>query len=153
MSGVTIRLAIRWSIDYFVIMSEADKHYKVKIVEAKLCVRKMILNNDDLLAIEKPLLTSPAFYLYLGTFIKHFWLLLIFKAENKETYLSGNESEDWLCVWTKRKLFSVTIDRIHFISRNSVWNRFISIKMECHSQIVQYQQMMISVFTSIQYQT
>ena len=39
MSGVTLRIAFRRSIDDFVIMSDdAAKHYKVKNVEAKICV-------------------------------------------------------------------------------------------------------------------
>ena len=71
-------------------MSEdAAKYYKVKIVEEKVYVRKMTLNNDDLSAIEKALLTSPAFYPYLGTLTKHFWLILIFTAENKKTHGQG----------------------------------------------------------------
>ena len=36
MSGVTLRIALRRSIDDFVIISDAAaKHYKVKVVEAK----------------------------------------------------------------------------------------------------------------------
>ena len=39
MSGVTLRIAFRRSIDDFVIMlDDAAKHYKVKNVEAKICV-------------------------------------------------------------------------------------------------------------------
>ena len=39
MSGVTLRIAFRRSIDDFVIMSDdAAKHYKVKNLEAKICV-------------------------------------------------------------------------------------------------------------------
>ena len=55
MSGVTLRIAFRRSIDDFVIMSDdAAKHYKVKIVEANLYVRKMTLNDDFVSDIEKP---------------------------------------------------------------------------------------------------
>ena len=65
LSGVTLRIAFRRSIDDFVIMSDdAAKHYKVKIVEANLYVRKMTLNDDVVSAIEKTLLTSPASYPY-----------------------------------------------------------------------------------------
>ena len=95
MSGVTPRIAFRRSIDDFVIMSDdAAKHYKVKIVEANLYLRKMILNDDVVSAIEKTLLTSPASYPYLETHRKHFWLLLVYTVGNKKTYLPGNQSED-----------------------------------------------------------
>ena len=73
MSCVTLRIAFRRSIDDFVIMSDdAAKHYKVKIVEANLYVRKMTLNDDVVSAIEKTLLTSPASYPYLETLTKTF---------------------------------------------------------------------------------
>ena len=73
LSGVTLRIAFRRSIDDFVIMSDdAAKHYKVKIVEANLYVRKMTLNDDVVSAIEKTLLKSPASYLYLETLTKTF---------------------------------------------------------------------------------
>ena len=51
---------------------DAAKHYKVKIVEANLNVRKMTLNEDVVSAIEKTLLTSPASYPYLETLTKTF---------------------------------------------------------------------------------
>ena len=82
-SCVTLRFAFRRSIDDFVILSDnAARHYKVKIVEANLYVRKMTLNDDVVSAIEKTLLTSPASYPYLKTLKKHFWLLLVFTTED-----------------------------------------------------------------------
>ena len=73
MSGVTLQIAYRRSIDDFVIMSDdAAKHYKVKIVEANLYVRKMTLNDDVVSDIEKTLLSSPASYPYLETLTKTF---------------------------------------------------------------------------------
>ena len=73
LSGVTLRIAFRRSIDDFFIMSDdAAKHYKVTIFEANLYVRKMILNDDVVSAIEKTLLTSPASYPYLETLTKTF---------------------------------------------------------------------------------
>ena len=73
MSGVTLRIAFRRSIGDFVFMSDdAAKHYKVKIVEANLYVRKMTLNDDVVSAIEKTLLSSPASYPYLETLTKTF---------------------------------------------------------------------------------
>ena len=71
MSGVTLQIAFRRSIDDFVIMSDdAAKHYKVKIVEANLYVRKTTLNDDVVSAIEKTLLSSPASYPFLETLTK-----------------------------------------------------------------------------------
>ena len=49
---------------------DAAKHYKVKIIEANLYVRKMTLNDDALSAIEKTLLNSPASYPYFETLTK-----------------------------------------------------------------------------------
>ena len=73
LSGVTLRIAFRLSIDDFVIMSDgAAKHYKVKIVEANLYVHKMTLNNSVVSAIEKTLLISKASYPYLEILTKTF---------------------------------------------------------------------------------
>ena len=93
MSGVTLWIAFGRSIDDFVILShDAAKHYKVKIVEAKLYVRKMTLNDDVGSAIEKTLLTSPSSNPYLEALTKTFWLLLVFTVGNKKTYLPGKQS-------------------------------------------------------------
>ena len=73
LSGVTLRIAFRRSIDDFVIMSDDPaKHYKVEILEANLYVRKMTLNDDVMSAIEKTLLSSPASYPYFETIKKTF---------------------------------------------------------------------------------
>ena len=73
MSGVPLRIAFQRSIDDFVFMSDdAAKHYKEKIVEANLNVRKMTLNDDVVSATEKTLLTSPASYPYFETLTKTF---------------------------------------------------------------------------------
>ena len=73
LSGVTLRIAFRRSIDDFVIMSDDPaKHYKVEILEANLYVRKMTLNDDVMSAIEKTLLSSPASYPYFETITKTF---------------------------------------------------------------------------------
>ena len=70
MSGVTLRISFRRSIDDFTISDDAGKSYKVKIIEANLNVRKMTLNDDVVSAIEKTLLSSPASYPYLETITK-----------------------------------------------------------------------------------
>ena len=59
LSGVTLRIAFRRSSDDFVIVSDdAAKHYKMKIVEANLYVRKMTLNDEVVSAIKKPCLLA-----------------------------------------------------------------------------------------------
>ena len=86
--GVTLQIAFRRSIDDFVIMTDdAAKHYKMKIFEANLYMRKITLNDEVVSSIEKTLLTSPASYHYLEYLAKTFWLLLVFTIENKKTFL------------------------------------------------------------------
>ena len=71
MSSVTLRIASRKSIDDFFFMSDdAAKHYKVKIVETNLYVRKITLNIDVVSAKEKTLLSSLASYQYLENLTK-----------------------------------------------------------------------------------
>ena len=73
LSGVTLRIPFRRSIDNFSLISDdAAKSYKIKITEANLYVRKMTLNDDVVSAIEKTLLSSPASYPYLETITKTF---------------------------------------------------------------------------------
>ncbi|XP_075253281.1 uncharacterized protein F54H12.2-like [Convolutriloba macropyga] len=64
-SGVTLRISFRRSQDDFAIVSEdGAKHYKIKIDEANLFVRKMTVSDIVLGAIEKTLLKTPAMYRY-----------------------------------------------------------------------------------------
>ena len=73
LSGVTLRISFRRSIDDFDIISDdARKSYKVRIIEANLYLRKMTLNDDVVSAIEKTLLSSPASYPYFETITKTF---------------------------------------------------------------------------------
>ena len=97
MSGVTLRIAFRRSIDDFVIVSDdAAKHYKVKIVEAYLYVRKMTLIDDVVSVIEKTLLTSPASYSYLETLTTIFLASTALHSRKQEDIFVKNQSEDWL---------------------------------------------------------
>ena len=89
LSGVTLRISFRRSIDNFVVISDdAGKSYKVKIIEANLYVRKMTLNDDVVFAIEKTLLTSPASYLYLETITKTFLASTGFQSWKQEDVFS-----------------------------------------------------------------
>ena len=64
-SGVTLRISMRRSQDDFAVISEdAAEHYKVKIDEANLFIRKMTVSDNVVGAIEKTLLKTPAIYRY-----------------------------------------------------------------------------------------
>ena len=58
--------------DFAIISDDAAKHCKIKIVEAKLYVRKMTFIHDVVSAIAKTLLLSSASYPYLETLSKTF---------------------------------------------------------------------------------
>ena len=64
LSGVTLRFSFRRSTNDFVVTSESNKHYKVRIIEANLYVRKMTEADHVLTAIEKTLLKTSAVYRY-----------------------------------------------------------------------------------------
>ena len=64
LSGVTLRISFRRSTNDFAVISESNKHYKVKIIEANHYVRKMTRADQVLTAIEKTLLKTPAVYHY-----------------------------------------------------------------------------------------
>ena len=62
-SEVSLRISMRRSQDDFAVISEdAAKHYKVKIDEANLFIRKMTVSDNVGGAIEKTLLKTPAIY-------------------------------------------------------------------------------------------
>ena len=59
MTGVTVRLSYRHSHEELLIISEdSDKHYKLQTLEANLYVRKLIVTNHVLSAIESILLKT-----------------------------------------------------------------------------------------------
>ena len=71
--GVTLRISMRRSQDDFAIISEdAAKHYKVKIDEANLFIRKMTVSDNVVGTIEKTLLKTPAIYRYNEVITKTF---------------------------------------------------------------------------------
>ena len=64
-SGVTLHISMRRSQDGFaVIREDTAKHYKVKIDEVNLLIRKMTVSDNVVGAIEKTLLKTPAIYRY-----------------------------------------------------------------------------------------
>ena len=60
LSVVTLRISFRRSKNGFAVISESNKHYKVRTIEANLYVRKMTIADHVLMAIEKTLLKTPA---------------------------------------------------------------------------------------------
>ena len=62
--GVTLRISFRRSTNDFAVISESNKHYKFKIIEANLYDRKMTIADHVLTATEKTLLKTPAVYRY-----------------------------------------------------------------------------------------
>ena len=61
-SGVTLQDLCRSSTNNFVVILESNKHYKFKIVEAKIYVSKITIGDHFLTAIEKSLIKTPAVY-------------------------------------------------------------------------------------------
>ena len=64
LNGVTLRISFRRSTNDFAVISESNKHYKVRIIEDNLYVRKITIADHVLTAIEKTLLKTPAVYRY-----------------------------------------------------------------------------------------
>ena len=73
LSGVTLRVALRRSIDdLFIMTDDAAKRYKAEALEANLYVRKMTLNYHVMSPFETTLLSSAASYPYFETITKPF---------------------------------------------------------------------------------
>ena len=138
MSGFTLRIAFITSTDDFVFMSDdTAKHYKVKIVEANLYVRKMTFNDDVVWAIEKTLLTSPAYYPYLETVTKTFLASSGLHSWKQEDIFARKPTRR--LVLNSNEAFLGTNKQNPFYFQNLIWNRLIYIEMQCQSQIVQCQ--------------
>ena len=60
--GVTLLISFRRSPNSFTVISDSNKHYRVKIVEANLYVRRMTVIDHQLSAIEKTLLKTTVVY-------------------------------------------------------------------------------------------
>ena len=119
-------------------MSEdSAKHYKIKIVEANLYVRKMTLNDDVVSALEKNLLTSPASYTYLETLTKTFLA---------STGLHCWKQEDFFARETIRRL-AICLNTIEAFLGNNRQNP----NRQNLWQTVRYKQVMTNVSTLKQY--
>ena len=83
-SGVTLRISFRRSSNDFAVFSEANKHYKVKIIEANLYVRKMTIADHVLSSIEKTFIDTTRFYR------ERFLLLGVLAAGDKKMFFQRN---------------------------------------------------------------
>ena len=94
LSGVTLRISFRRSIDDFVVISDdAGKSYEVKIIEANLYVRKMTLNDDVVSAIEKNFTIKPSVLSLLGNYNKNIFGFHWFaKLETRRCFYQGTYS-------------------------------------------------------------
>ena len=64
LSGVPLQISFGRSTNDSAVISESNKHYKIKLVEANLYVRKMTIADLVLTATEKTLLKTRAVYRY-----------------------------------------------------------------------------------------
>ena len=83
-SGVTLRISFRRSSNDFAVFSEANKHYKVKIIEANLYVRKMTIADHVLSSIEKTFIDTTRLYR------ERFLLLGVLAAGDKKMFFLRN---------------------------------------------------------------
>ena len=74
--------------------NDAAKHYKVKIVEGSLYVRKAKLNDEVASAFERTLLTSPAAYPYFETLTTTFSASTGLHSWKQDNFLHHGPSEN-----------------------------------------------------------
>ena len=96
LSGVTFQISFRRSMNDFVMISESNKHYKVKRIEAYLYVRKMTVADHVLTAIEKTLLKTPAVYRYTKVLPRNFFLATKGMRSLRHEDISSEEPEQRL---------------------------------------------------------
>ena len=72
--GVTLRISYRRSNNFFVFISESNKHYKVKLKEANLYMRKTTVTDPVLTEIERTLKKHLLFTVTLKFYLEHFTL-------------------------------------------------------------------------------
>ena len=93
-----MRISFRRSQDDFVIMSEdGAKHYKVKIDEANLFVRKMTLSDNVVGAIEKTLLKTPAISIQRSYFESLSHMSWATKLETRRYFHKRTHSKTYYC--------------------------------------------------------
>ena len=103
--------------DFAVISEDPAKHYKVKIHEAYLFIRKMTVSDNVIGAIEKTLLKTPAIYRYNEVITK---TILVNKAGNMRIFSLESRSEESLLHYALVQLSSVPTPLINSIIKNLV---------------------------------
>ena len=94
LSGITLRISFRRSTNDFAVISESNKHYKVKIIEANLHVRKMTVSDHVLTAIEKTTKNTCSVLLYRGFTKNIFSYNWCSKLETRRCLLKGTTSKN-----------------------------------------------------------
>ena len=93
-SGVTMRISFGRSQDNYVIMrQDGAKHYKVKIDEANLFVRKMTVSDNVVGAIENPSHVSIQ-QSYFESLSRNSWTT---KLETRRYFHKGTHSKTYYC--------------------------------------------------------
>ena len=115
LSGVTLQISFRRSTNDFAVISESNKHYKVRIVEANLYVTKMTLAAHVLTAIEKTLLKTLAVYRYTEVLPQTFLATTGIRSWSHEDIFSKEISR-----WQQIKHTSELIALVLFTTRNSI---------------------------------
>ena len=119
--GVTLRISMRQSQDDFAVVSEdAAKHYKVKIDEANLIIRKMTVSDNVVGAIEKTLLKTPAIYRHNEVITKTFLATTGQQSWKHEDIFTKSQSKESLLHYALVQHSSVPTPLIHYIVKNLV---------------------------------
>ena len=121
LSGVTRRISFRRSTNDFAVISEPKKHYKVRIIEANLYVRKMTIADHVLTAIEKTLLKTPAVYRYTEVLPRTFLATTGIRSWSHEDIFSREPVRRMvIATWQQIKHTLELIALILFTTRNSI---------------------------------
>ena len=96
LSGVTLLISFRRSPDDFTVISDSNKHYRVKIVEANSYMRRITVADHELSATERKLLKRHVVYRSTDVFPQLFLPLLASAVGVKKTFSQKNRFEEHL---------------------------------------------------------
>ncbi|XP_075250834.1 uncharacterized protein F54H12.2-like [Convolutriloba macropyga] len=109
LSGVTLRFSFRRSCNEFVTIAEAAaKHYKVKILQANLYVRKMTITDNVLGALEKQLMKTPAVYGFTEVLPRTFLATTGVQSWRQEDVFSNEPVRRMIIAMTTNQAYLVT---------------------------------------------
>ena len=104
LSGITLRISFRRSTNDFAVISESNKHNKVKISEADLYVSKMTVSDHVLTAIEK-FLKTPAVYCYTEVLPRTFLATTGVQSWRQEDVFSKEPFRKTIIAMTKNRAY------------------------------------------------